>query len=348
LGTVRNRKHTLGLERFSGLYLWALFIIVFAIWVPDLFLTSSTLHILAAGQSVPAILAVAVLVPLAAGQFDLSVGATANLSTIIAIEMQTKYHWGMWSAIMLAIGVSVLIGLINGLVVVKFRVTSFITTLGTATIIGAVQVIVTGNVQPYPPASGGWESLAGRDIWGYKIVFLYLIVIVIFFWWLLDRTPFGRYLYALGGNYEASRLSGVKVDTWAWCSLVISATLAGIAGVFYGSLYGPSLIYGQGLLLPAFAAVFLGTTQVRPGRPNIWGTVMAVFVLATGVIGLQYVTGASWLTDMFNGVALIVAVSFAGWRQRRAVRDRAQSVFKRNKTASSVVAAEDADLTTPV
>ena len=98
-------------------------------------------------------------------------------------------------------------------------------------------------------------------------------------------------------------------------SFVLSSLLAGVAGVLYGSLNGPSLIFGQSLLLPAFAAAFLGSTQIVPGRLNVWGTVIAIYLLATGVQGLEYVTSVQWLTDAFNGVTLIAAVSFAVWRQ---------------------------------
>jgi ribose transport system permease protein len=105
-------------------------------------------------------------------------------------------------------------------------------------------------------------------------------------------------------------------------TLVISGFLCGVGGVLYGSLNGPSLTFGAALLLPAFAAVFLGSTQVRPGRVNIWGTMIAVFLLATGVQGLQLVTGVVWLNDMFSGTALIIAVGFAVWRQRRGMRSR--------------------------
>jgi ribose transport system permease protein len=117
---------------------------------------------------------------------------------------------------------------------------------------------------------------------------------------------------------------------------VASATIAGVAGIFYGSLSGPSLTFGQGLLLPAFAAVFLGSTQLKPGRCNVWGTLLAVYVLATGVQGLEFVTGVLWLNDMFNGVALIAAVAFAVWRQGGAGRrDRAAPAAARNTPRNS-------------
>src|SRR6201999_997250 len=107
-------------------------------------------------------------------------------------------------------------------------------------------------------------------------IVLYLLVIAIVIWWFLDHTPSGRYLRAIGGNPEAARLSGVAVGKWTWITLIISAGLSGIGGVLYASLWGPALSFGAGLLLPAFAAVFLGSTQLKPGRVNVWGTVIAV------------------------------------------------------------------------
>jgi len=154
-------------------------------------------------------------------------------------------------------------------------------------------------------------------------VVVYLIILALLVWWVLAYTPAGRYLYAIGGSEEAARLTGIRVGRWSWLSLIASSTIAGIAGIFYGSLFGPSLTFGAGLLLPAYAAVFLGSTQFKPGRYNVWGTLVAVYVLATGVTGLQFVTGVQWLNQMFNGVALIAAVSFAVWRQGRST-DRAR------------------------
>ncbi|WP_236787749.1 ABC transporter permease [Amycolatopsis sp. GM8] len=302
----------LGFDRFSAFYLGAIFILVFGIWTPDLFLTSSTVHTIASSQAISAIMAIAVIVPLATGVFDLSVGAVVNLSAVIVAVLQVRNGWGVWQSIGVAVGVCAGIGVINGFIVVKLRVGALIATLGTGTIIGAFQTIVSKQTQPLPPDSDLWNNLTQTTILGgFQIVVLYLVVIAVFFWWLLEHTPMGRQLYASGGNPDAARLSGVNVDKWRWLSLVISATLSGVAGVLYCSLSGPSLTFGAALLLPAYAAAFLGSTQIRPGRFNIWGTVIAVYVLATGIQGLQYVTGVQWLGDMFNGVALVLAVAFA-------------------------------------
>jgi ribose transport system permease protein len=306
----------LGLDRFSGLYLGAIFIAIFGIWRPDPFLTAGTLHSVAASYAVSAMLALAVVVPMASGSFDVSVAATANLATMVVVVLQVSAGWGMWPAIAATLAMGVLIGVVNGFVIVVLKVNSFIATLASATIIGAFQEIVVGDALPPPVTTNSWLALTATSVGGFDVIVLYVLGAGALIYWLLDHTPPGRYLYAMGGNLETARLAGVRVDRWQWFCFIISGVVAAIAGILFASYNGPSSTYGAGLLLPAFAAAFLGTTQVKPGFPNVWGTLIAVYVLAIGVTGMQLVTGQQWLNDMFNGVALIVAVAFAGWRQR--------------------------------
>jgi ribose transport system permease protein len=337
---TRRRTVTLGLDRFSGLYIWALFILVFSLWVPGLFFTSATAHTIASEQAIDGFLALAVLIALVTGTYDLSVGAVANLSTIVVTWLQVTEHYSVWLAIVVSVAASAVIGVVNGFVVVRLRVNSFIATLGMGTILAAVQSIVSGNTQPIPPINSVWSDLTQINVGGFQIVFVYLIILGLITWWLLEYTPAGRYMHAVGGNPDAARLSGVKVGRWVWVSLIGSATISGLAGVLYGSQSGPSLTYGPGLLLPAFAAVFLGSTQFKPGRFNVWGTLLSIYVLATGVQGLEYVTGVQWLNDMFNGVALILAVAFAVWRQ-----DAAKRLGGRQAKDEEVTVAEDRSVT---
>ncbi len=316
------RKFSLGMARFSGLYLWAAIIFVFALWTPALFLSMATVHSIASSQSIVAMLAIAGLITMSAGAFDVSIGAVANLATITAVSLQSMYHWPMWPSILVAIAMSAAVGAVNGFLIVRVKLSSIVATLGMGSVLLAFQVIISKAGQPFPPLNHTWPRLTQYEIFGFQIVFLYLLILAVLVWWALEHTPVGRYVYATGGNIEAARLSGVKVDKWIWLSLIVSSTICGFAGVAYGSLAGPSLTYGGTMLLPAFAAVFLGSTQIKPGRFNLWGTMVAVFVLATGVQGLQLVTGVQWLNDMFSGLALILAVAFAGWRQRRVVSAR--------------------------
>lgn len=336
-----SRTRGLGLDRYSGLYIFALFVVVFGLWTPDLFLTMDTVHYIAAQQAIVGMLALAVLIPMACGAFDLSVGATINLSAVVVAVLQTRHDWSMGTAIAVAITVGVLIGVVNGFVVVRMKVNSFIATLGTATLIGAVQTIVSDGSQPYPPISDAWTNLTQFEIAGFQIVVVYLLVMALLVWWMLERTPAGRYMYATGSNPEAARLSGVATGKWTWLSLVMSGAICGVAGVVYASLSGPSLTFGAALLLPAFAAVFLGSTQLKPGRFNVWGTLLAIYVLATGVQGLQFVTSVQWLSAMFNGVALILAVAFAGERQRALARGRRAS-RRRRRAVGALAGRQDA------
>lgn len=331
----------LGLDRFSALYLGVIFIAIFGIWTPHLFLTMSTVDSIASSQAIGAMLGIAVIVPLATGVFDLSIGAVVNLTAVITAVLMQRDNWNMWAAIVVAVAVGVVIGVINGFIVVKLRISAFIATLGTATIIGAVQTIVSNQTQPLQPNSTLWQNLTQYQVGGFQVIVFYLIVIALFFWWLLDHTPMGRQLYAVGGNMEAARLTGIKVNKWVWVSLIISASLSGVAGVLYCSLSGPSLTFGSALLLPAYAAAFLGSTQLKPGRFNIWGTMIAVYVLAIGIQGLQYVTGVQWLGDMFNGIALVVAVGFASMspvlKARRAqAKAAAEAAVSQARTAEPV------------
>jgi len=326
---MKLRRLNLGMDRFSGFYLWAAMIVLFGIWVPDTFLTTSTVQSVASQQAITAMTGLAVLVPLLAGQFDLSVGAVVNLTTIIVACLQTRSGWAMWPAIGVAVLSGVAVGVVNAFIVVRLKVSSFIATLGMATVVTAVISIVSGQSQPLPPSSAAWNNLTQTQIFGIQVVFYYLVALALILWWLLDHTPAGRYISAVGGNPEATRLSGVRTNRWVALSLIVSATVSGVVGIFYSSLDGPSLTFGPTLLLPAFAAAFLGSTQFRPGRFNVWGTVVAVYILGTGIQGMELVTGVQWISDLFNGIALIVAVAFAVWRQNAAEATRTRNNARR-------------------
>jgi ribose transport system permease protein len=311
-----------GFDRFSGIYLWIVFILVFGIWTPSLFLSMSTVHLIASTQAVAGIIAIAVLIPMICGQFDLSVGSNANLTGLAAVVLQTKQHWGLAPTLVVSVAIGVLVGVLNGFIVVRFRVNSFIATLGMGTVLTAFALIITGSQEQPVPQSTAWNQMTQYKVFGFQVIIYFLILFALVAWWVIEFTPVGRRMRAIGGNPEAARLSGISVNRYAWGSLVASGAIAGVGGILYTSLTGPSLTFGSTLLLPAFAAVFLGSTQLQPGRFNVWGSLIAIFVLATGVQGLELVSGAQWVGDMFNGVALIVAVALAAMRQGKPARRR--------------------------
>jgi ribose transport system permease protein len=315
-----NGRINLGLDRFSGLYLLAIFIVVFGILSPAQFLTMTTFHVIASQQAVAGMIAIALLIPMVCGHFDLSVGVNANMCGMIAVVMMNDHGFSVIAALLLGVATGLVVGAVNGFVVVKLGVSSFIATLGMSSLLLAVQSIVTDSKTPLPPASDFWGKLTQVEFLGFQIIIVYLVVLALIVGWVLTMTPLGRYMYSTGSNPDAARLSGIRTDLWSWLSLTASGGISALAGVLFVSLTGPTLSFGNSMLLPAFAAVFLGSTQLKPGRFNVAGTLLAIIVLAVGVEGLQIVSGIQWVKDAFNGLALIIAVALAVGRTRRGPR----------------------------
>jgi ribose transport system permease protein len=303
--------------RFSGIYVWILFIAIYAIWVPHTFLRGSTAQGIASTQAITGFAALGVTCSLAAGALDLSFASTISLSSTLAASLLADHHFGVIPVIFLMLGLGVVIGLINGFFVVKVGVSSIVATLGMSSVIIAVEEKI-GNEQFITGIPSSFTKLTTAQPLGIPIVFLYLLVAAALVWYLLEHTPVGRRIYATGANIEASRLAGIATGQMTVFGLIASGVLASVAGLVVVSQIGSgSPEVGSGYLLPVFAAVFLGATQVRPGRFNAWGTILAIFLLATGVKGLQLAGGQAWVTDLFNGIALLLAVSAAVIGHRR-------------------------------
>ncbi len=312
-----KRKLNFGLDRFSGLYVWAVVIVVFSIWVPDTFLKVSEFRLIAGNQAITAMLAMGLILPIAAGVFDLSSAAIMGFVVTVCIWCQV-HHWNLLFACVAAIVVGLLIGVINGFIVVNLRVNSFIGTLGMSSILGAAAYWVTNGQQVVDGISpdflkfGTWQPL------GIPISFYLMIILAIVLYITVEYTPVGRYFFAVGGNPQAARLAGVRVNRIIFSSLVASAGVASVAGVILAANLGSSSTgIGPPYLLPAFSAVYLGATQIKAGRVNVLGTLVAIYLLATGVTGLQLAGAPAYVPDLFNGVALIIAVAMAARTARK-------------------------------
>lgn len=326
----------LSFRRSSALYVWAVIIVVFAIWTPNTFLTSTTLKTLLGEQAITATLAVGLTVPLAAAAFDLSVGYTLGLASIVVAWLVGVHGMAIAPAIVLALLTGAVVGAVNGIMINWFRIDSFIATLGVGSCVVAMTRWVSGDLTIIG-LSSNFESVAGDELFGISLPVYYMLGLGIVLWFVLEHTPAGRYVYATGGNLEAARLSGVRTRAVIFSSLVVAGLVAAFAGVLLASSTAsatPSI--GPSYLLPAFAAVFLGSTQITPGRFNIWGTILAVYVLATGVKGLQLVGAPFWIPDLFNGVALLLAVGLSknevSWWTRLRMR-RAEQVIEAHTPA---------------
>jgi ribose transport system permease protein len=222
----------------------------------------------------------------------------------------------IWLSCIVAVLACCAVGWFNGFLVVTLKVNSFIATLGTSQVLIAMTLYLSKNQGINNVFSPGFLKTGQSVVFGVPIVFIYLLVIGAVVYYVLEWTRVGRNLFATGANVEAARLSGVRTDRLIYGSFVSSAAVSSLAGILYGAQVGAfSNTFASAYLFPAFAAVFLGATQFSR-RPNVWGTVLAVYTLAFGAKGLQLsISDAQyWVGPMFNGVALIIAVALAATR----------------------------------
>ena len=313
-----------GLHRFSGLYLAAALFVLFAFWIPSSFYTVITAQSLVADQAVTAIVALAVMIPLTTATYDLSVGAMVGFSVMGLAWLSHRSALPIGVLAIVVVFACVVIGAVTATLVIRFRVTSLIATLAMGSVLaGLVLALSDGGQEILTRSGNAFAGMTQNKILGIPLPLLYTLGIAFVIWYILEQTPLGRFMFATGGNPDAARLTGIATSRMVVISLLASAGLAGIAGILLNSSVGladPTI--GPPLLLPAFAACFLGSTQIRPGRMNVWGTLLAVYVLAMGIYGFELAGANAWVDNVFYGVALAVAVAMA---VRRGTRSTAPS-----------------------
>jgi ribose transport system permease protein len=282
-------------SRYGLILVWAAMAVTFTILAPGRFLTSQNVGNVFGSQAVLVVVAMGLLFAVVAGEWDLSVGATLGLSLTLVGKLNGVQGWNIWLVVVVAVLAGVLVGLVNACFIVLADVPSLIATLGMATLLSGVtygvsNVTVAGLDETF-------VELGQQRFLEIPLPFYYCLLIAIATWYVLRWTPFGRHLYFVGAGREVARLSGIRVGRVRTLALVSSATLSA----------GPSI--GATYLLPAFAAVFLGATTISPGHLNVWGAVVAVYFLITGITGLQLLGAESYIQQIFYGGILLVAVA---------------------------------------
>lgn len=315
----------LGFDRFSALYLWALFLIVFGITQGDAYFTGTTVKLVVQENVIIGVLALAFLVPLTTGTYDLSIGAMMSMSLVLGAYFAENDTMPQHLGLLVGVLACALAGAISGFFVVKLRVNSFIATLGMSQVITAF-IIHTSPQSINAPFDRSVRDVGAGEFLGLQRYVFYFALLSVALWYVLEHTPLGRYMFATGGNPEASRLAGIRTDRLVWGSLVASGAIAGFAGTIYAWKVGNyASTVGPGYLFPAVAAVFFGASQLK-GRPNVWGTLIALYALAWGIKGLQLTyLNSKWVEPLFQGVSLLVAVSLASRQATVKVRKRTTS-----------------------
>ncbi|MEZ5754338.1 MAG: ABC transporter permease [Paracoccaceae bacterium] len=293
-------------------------IVLFSILLPNTFPTVLNLRSILSDKAIIALLALAAMIPMVAGRIDLTVGYGIVLWHILAISLQTLYGlpWPLAVLVVLVLGVAT--GALNGLLVEVARIDSFIATLGTGTVLYALALWHTGGRQMVGALPDAFYAINGTFVFGLPITAYYVLAITLILWVVLEYTPTGRYLYAIGANQRAAELNGIPTRKFVIGAFVTSGLLTALAGVLLASkLRIGQASVGLEFLLPALVGAFLGSTTIKPGRVNVWGTIVGVMILAVGISGIQQFGGSFWVEPLFNGTTLLIAIGIAGYAQRK-------------------------------
>ncbi|HEU0103370.1 MAG TPA: ABC transporter permease [Mycobacteriales bacterium] len=312
---VGRRSAVLGFaERYALVGLLALIVLFFSLY-PDsaeTFPTRANLNVLLGNQAVTALLALAVLMPLICGHFDFSVGAVAASSSVACAGLMSRHSVSLLLCVLAAVLFGALVGAVNGLLVTRFAMSAFVSTLGMATLLGGVIQWYTKGQAISSNISDSLVSFGSLSWWGVPRLVYVVAVALVVLWYLLSQTPYGRSLYAIGSNPRAAALVGIPVRGYSFLGFVGAGTLAGVAGVLLAARTGGATAdSGTAMLFPALAAVFLGATAIQPGRFNVWGTLVGVLFVSVSVSGLTLAGASDWVNPVFNGLALLLAVALS-------------------------------------
>lgn len=247
-----------------------------------------------------------------------TIGVDVGISQVLAVGLQgSGLPWPLVVVLILALGAFV--GLCNGILVTVVGIDSFIATLGTGNVLLGLNQWYTGGHQVIASMPDSFLALSAV-VYGVPMPAVYVLVLCIVLWLVFEYSPIGRFVYVLGINPRAAELNGISERRYVTGALIASGTIAAWAGIVLQSQLqvGQSSV-GQEYLLPAFTAVLLGATAIRPGRVNIWGTMLAVGVLAVTVAGLNQLGAPYFVEALFNGAMLIIAVGLAVTANRRRV-----------------------------
>jgi ribose transport system permease protein len=305
--------------RYAIIAVWAAMIAVYAATEPGLFLTTSTFQTIFSSQQPLVFMTAALMCTIIVGEFvDLSVPAVFGFAATILPVLVVNHGWSPWAAVVVAVAATVAIGALQGLLVVKVGVNTIVVTLGMSTLLLGVSLWMS-DLNTISGLPSGMSKIALFSVGGLPVSFYYGVVVTIGLAYLLACTPLGRHMRFVGASREVSRLSGVRVDRIRFGSFVFAGLLSGIGAVIaVAALGGYNPTTSDSYLLPVFASVFLGTAIIETGRFNPFGTWIGIYFLATGILGLQLLGLQAWVSPVFYGGVLVIAVTISTLLHRRA------------------------------
>jgi ribose transport system permease protein len=277
-----------------------------------------------------AVIALGLIVPMTAGDYDLSIASVTGLSAMIIAVLNVLHGWPVGLAVLAALAAGLMVGVVNGFVTVIFGIESLIVTLGTGTFVAGLTLWISNS----NTVSGISQNLVNPIVvWrflGIPVEFYYALGVALILGYTMEFLPVGRRLLMVGRGREVARLSGMHVNRIRLLAFVCSGGIGAAGGVLFAGTSGaadPSS--ATGLLLPAFAAAFLGATAILPGRFNVPGTLIAVYFMVTGITGLQLLGAQTYVQNLFYGAVLVGAVVFSQLTRRRRLRRASASLVRK-------------------
>lgn len=309
-------------EQYALIIAWAFLIVVFGIFAPSS-ATWANFSSMFSSQGPLIVLTLGLIIPLTTGDLDLSLVSTTILTGMSAGLLAADHHWPLLLALLAALGIGFIAGAVNAFFVTYFRIHSLIVTLGTAAFMTGVTLWISGGLTVIVFSRTLADWVIKGKIYGVSPVFFYGLIVAAIIWYVFEYTTWGRQMLFVGRGREVARLSGIRVDRVRAVSFIACGTVSGLAGILFlgraGAMDAMSL---QILLLPAFAAAFLGATAIIPGRFNPWGSVLAVLFLETGIRGFQLLGTGTYVQNLFYGGGLVIAVALS-----QLVRNRQRQEF---------------------
>jgi len=306
-------------ERYGLLIAWGVLILLLGAAKPEQMFAWNSYATMFGSNAMIVALTLALLLPLTTGDYDLSVASVMGLSSMLIAVLNVKLGWSIGASILAALIAGGLVGAVNALFVLYFGIHSLIVTLGTGYFINGIILWVSNSATIAGVSMGLVKGVILTRVFGIPIGFYYALILAAIIWYVFQHTSLGRRLLFVGRGREVARLSGVNVNRMRTGSLISAGVIAAFAGVLYTGMRGaadPSS--SLAFLLPAFAAAFLGSTAIYPGRFNAPGAFIAVFFLSTGIMGLNFLGVDSFVQNLFYGGGLVIAVSISQLiRERR-------------------------------
>jgi ribose transport system permease protein len=321
-----NHERVLSLlEQYSLVVIFLGVVVAFSFWgkTSDTFRTSGNFDNIVGNQAVFAIAALALLLPLVCGQFDISVGSIVGMGSLVSAKLLAETSLPLSVCVLAALLTGATIGFINGFLVARIGINALVATLGMATLLSGIASLLTDDTPIISGLPAGLSDFGSGKTIGVPNTLLVLIAAALLVWYILEQTPFGRSLHLVGSSPEAAKLVGLRSERLMILAFTATGAIAGLTGVLYLARSGsgdPSV--GFNFTLPAFAGAYLGATTIKPGRFNVLGTLVAIFLLGTAVSGLSLAGAPGSTQDLFNGGALIIGVGVASLFARQRLRGR--------------------------